>query len=107
MSLKTNSVRYYGLLVLACLSIILGGFALSARWVRAAGNDLSISPEKPASADEWMLRSLTDGSDVSYSTFKGKVVFLNFWATWCGPCLQEMPTIERMYQKLKIRASKS
>src|SRR5437762_7575609 len=66
-----------------------------------AGNELSISPEQPANPDQWWLRSLEDGTDVSFSKFKGKVVFLNFWATWCGPCLQEMPTLERMYQKLK------
>src|SRR6185436_6097953 len=54
-----------------------------------------------ASPDQWWLRSLKDSTDISFSKFKGKVIFVNFWATWCGPCLQEMPTIERMYQKLK------
>jgi peroxiredoxin len=33
--------------------------------------------------------------------FIGKVVFLNFWATWCGPCKEEMPSIEALYQKFK------
>ena len=41
------------------------------------------------------------GKKVSLSSLKGKVVFLNFWATWCPPCRGEMPSMERLYQKLK------
>jgi peroxiredoxin len=41
------------------------------------------------------------GKKVSLSSFKGKLVFLNFWATWCPPCRGEMPSMERLYQKLK------
>ena len=33
--------------------------------------------------------------------FKGKVVFLNIWATWCPPCREEMPSMEKLYQELK------
>jgi len=44
---------------------------------------------------------LLDGTKITLSQFKGKVVFLNFWATWCGPCRSEMPSIEAIYQKLK------
>jgi peroxiredoxin len=44
---------------------------------------------------------LLDGKNVTLSQFKGKVVFLNFWATWCGPCVSEMPSMEAVYQKLK------
>ncbi|MGH4123648.1 MAG: TlpA disulfide reductase family protein [Clostridium sp.] len=42
-----------------------------------------------------------NGKDVSLSDFKGKKVFLNFWASWCGPCKAEMPTIEKLYQQTK------
>jgi thiol-disulfide isomerase/thioredoxin len=44
---------------------------------------------------------LLDGTRVTLSQLKGKVVFLNFWATWCGPCVSEMPSMEAVYQKLK------
>ncbi|WP_258881082.1 TlpA family protein disulfide reductase [Clostridium tagluense] len=42
-----------------------------------------------------------NGKDVALSDFKGKKVFLNFWASWCGPCKAEMPTIEKLYQQTK------
>lgn len=42
-----------------------------------------------------------DGHSVSLSQYKGKVVFLNFWATWCEPCKEEMPSMQRLYQKLQ------
>ncbi|MBI2857346.1 MAG: TlpA family protein disulfide reductase [Chloroflexi bacterium] len=43
------------------------------------------------------------GNVVRLSEMKGKVVFINFWASWCGPCRQEMPELEKIYQKYKDR----
>ena len=45
------------------------------------------------------LKSL-DGKSVQLADMKGKVIVVNFWATWCGPCKQEMPAFERLRQKL-------
>jgi thiol-disulfide isomerase/thioredoxin len=42
-----------------------------------------------------------NGEKVELSTLKGKIVFLNFWATWCGPCKEEMPSIEALCQRYK------
>ena len=47
------------------------------------------------------LWSLTrgDGETLQFTNLKGKVVFLNFWATWCPPCVAELPEIQRAYDK--------
>jgi peroxiredoxin len=42
-----------------------------------------------------------DGKNVSLADFKGKVVLLNIWATWCAPCIAEMPSMEKLYQELR------
>lgn len=41
------------------------------------------------------------GNKVSLEDLKGKVVFINFWATWCGPCIAEMPSIQKLHDKFK------
>ena len=42
-----------------------------------------------------------EGKKVSLTNFKGKIVLLNIWATWCAPCVAEMPSMEKLYQELK------
>lgn len=41
-----------------------------------------------------------DGSIETVEQYRGKVVLLNVWATWCGPCLQEMPAMQRLYEAM-------
>ncbi|GHA81598.1 TlpA family protein disulfide reductase [Pontibacter akesuensis] len=40
------------------------------------------------------------GKQVAFESLKGKVVFLNIWATWCPPCIAEMPNIQKLYEKV-------
>lgn len=41
-----------------------------------------------------------NGTVIDFNDFKGKTIFLNVWATWCGPCRIEMPSIQKMYDKV-------
>jgi len=51
-------------------------------------------------AMDFKLKDL-NGKEVSLSDFKGKKIFLNFWASWCPPCKAEMPEMERLYEETK------
>lgn len=54
---------------------------------------------QPASSDLGKIElAELDGTPIDLSQYKGKIVFINFWATWCKPCILEMPTIEKAKQ---------
>jgi thiol-disulfide isomerase/thioredoxin len=57
---------------------------------------LAAAPSGPAPAFTLTERG---GSQLSLAQYKGQVVMLNFWASWCGPCKTEMPLLENIYKK--------
>jgi peroxiredoxin len=56
--------------------------------------------DEPQPAADFQLSDL-DGQLLRLQDQRGKVVLLNFWATWCHPCLQEMPLMDQLYQTLR------
>lgn len=59
--------------------------------------DAEMIRDKDAFEYDFTIKNLK-GERTAFSQYKGKVIFLNLWATWCGPCRAEMPTIEKLYQ---------
>ena len=53
-----------------------------------------------AAAPDFTLRTM-NGPNLRLAEQRGRVVMVNFWATWCGPCRQEMPQLDRLYQKYR------
>ncbi len=59
-----------------------------------------IRPARPTAAPDFTVPRLDSGS-VALKDLRGQLVFLNFWATWCPPCKEEMPSMERLYRRHK------
>jgi peroxiredoxin len=68
----------------------------------ACGERASAPIEPGRAAPEFTLPRL-GGGEIALRALRGKVVLLNFWATWCGPCEQEMPAMQRVYARLAPR----
>ena len=56
--------------------------------------------EKGETAPNFTVSDL-NGNKVSLADYKGKVVLLNIWATWCPPCVEEMPSMEKLHREMK------
>jgi peroxiredoxin len=92
MGLTRRKIVLLGIFVLA---IILGYI------VQEHQHHAEVVPVVPGTkAPEIEVRDL-QGRAVSLSDYRGKLVFLNFWATWCPPCRDEMPSMERLYKAMK------
>ena len=83
----------------------LGGGALAAQGARSPAVDYKAVPkleemkDRPPAPD-FSLPS-ADGRKLALRDFRGKLVLLNFWATWCTSCRDEMPSMERLYREFR------
>lgn len=87
-----------GLVILAIISV--GGGLFFNRLTAGAGDQILQAPTQSSPAPDFQLETL-DGSSIKLADLRGHPVLINFWATWCGPCQQEMPLIEQYYKKYK------
>ena len=86
------------ILLLACALVVAPGVA--ARAADPAAQLELVRPDRAQPAKPFEVPT-PDGARLALADFRGRVVLLNFWATWCGPCKEEMPAMERLYQKFR------
>ena len=84
--------------VILVILIVLGSLTTACQ----SNESPSEAPEVGKRAPDFQLNTL-DGQSVSLSDLKGKPVLINFWATWCSPCVYEMPYIQQIYDEWQER----
>ncbi len=82
---------------------ILSGVSFLAQQALVGSGAMDIDPEANVTAQnfhyDFSLRDLSN-QVIDVNSFRGKVIFLNMWATWCGPCRAEMPSIQQLYDSI-------
>jgi peroxiredoxin len=97
---KDRRVNFQALVIIFLIVILFGILILlqTKDSFYNASSGLQVAKDLPA--PNFSLPDL-DGKMVSLSDYRGKVVLLNIWATWCPPCVEEMPSMEKLYQELQ------
>ena len=98
----------YPHILLLCSAIAALFFFKTELWAKTDSGEMyrmfsTMGVIKILPTDDPIVINLKDmnGNNVSLADFKGKIVFLNFWTTWCPTCRIEMPSMEKLHQKLK------
>ncbi|MDA8353811.1 MAG: thiol-disulfide oxidoreductase ResA [Firmicutes bacterium] len=93
-----RKTRYWVRRILMLVMVVLVGLAIYQTMGGEGEKETAVEPGKKA--PDFQLETL-DGEKMKLSDLKGKVVLLNFWASWCEPCRDEMPAIQTVYDKHK------
>lgn len=80
------------IIVFYCFTLLIGCNSSTSQ--NSNRNNLDVSQTKSIYLD-------LENNEVNLSSFKGKKILINYWATWCGPCIQEMPSLLRAQELLK------
>jgi thiol-disulfide isomerase/thioredoxin len=84
---------------LLMITFLLVAFSAIADWQQPALSHNLTPVKKIVPASDFELLDMDDNK-IRLSDYRGKVVLLNFWATWCPPCIREMPSMERLHQQV-------
>ena len=72
------------------------------RLISSSPNTITATEQKKLSTYQWQLVDAT-GKRVSLEDYKGKIIIINFWATWCPPCIAEMPSMQKLYADYQLK----
>ena len=97
---KTDKNRYQAVVLVVLLLLGVGVIVLLQTKESTFSKYGRSQLKKGALAPNFVLPDL-NGREVDLASLRGKVVLLNIWATWCPPCVEEMPSMEKLYQALK------
>lgn len=68
------------------------------RFFAGSPSEISVEKQKTVNSMDWVLLDL-DGKPHNMSAAHGKIIVVNLWATWCPPCVAEMPSLQKLYDK--------
>jgi len=93
----------FGVLLLAIVAILAGQSSVQTTWAQSpplAGSVAKFKPAPAGKAGPAIVALDAKGHPLDAAQYAGKLVVLNFWATWCAPCVKEMPSLDRMQAAL-------
>lgn len=95
--------KHFGNFIIALLIIVLIfnpfglGMTLKSSLIQLiSGSPTSITNKQTLKSYDYFLET-TDGDKIDFNDYKGKVILVNYWATWCPPCIAEMPSLQKLY----------
>ena len=98
--METKKFDYRAIVIIA-LAVVAGVVLFALKQKKSSDQSFApAGPEIGRPAPDFTLPGL-DGKMVSLSDYRGQVVLVNIWATWCPPCVDEMPSMEKLYQQLQ------
>lgn len=100
---KSQSEGRFRSIFLICLILAAVGIYGFIQWQKPSNKINTTAPITAGQPAPDFTLPMLNGGEARLSDYKGKIVFLNIWATWCGPCREEMPSMEKLYQDLKGR----